>query len=92
MNKELETLCYMINGTSVWEMEKWAYELCEDLEIMTLCDVRREIEKITWKTFSTYDILLAMKNSWWIIMKRYEDGRYDLIHVDIKKLISYLSE
>jgi len=92
MNQEMEILYSMINWTSIDELNKWNYELLDTLDQITLCDVRRKIEKTTNKKFTTEQILLFIKKSWWIITSRQKDNRYDIVFVDIEKMINLINE
>ena len=91
MKNNIDIICSMINWTSEAEMKKWWYELGDEKEPITLCDVRRKIEKITISEYNTTDILKAIKNSWWTIVPRNEDWRYDLTYVDINKVIKNIT-
>lgn len=83
---EFDTLMTMFRPWEAEEWEKWKEGDFMNGTIQTLCDVRRELERITARQFPVQSILSAMREAWARVTNRQNSGTPDLCLVDIDKV------
>ena len=91
INKEwLDIISSRYNYMSIWEAQRYLDEDVLQWTIQTLCDVRRELERVFWEwIFWTNQILNWISDVRWTFFPRYNDWPWDMCLVSIDDLVDY---